>query len=215
MSLQHKKELVMTDVRLIQYPVTRAEQLILLFHGVGGSPDDLIAIGQRLAAKWPQAAIVSIPGRQHSDFGRGYQWFSVSGVTEDNRAERIADAMPDFIDTVRTWQHKTGVTAQATILVGFSQGAIMALASTQQAEVLSNRVVSLSGRFAHLPNTAPQETTLHFIHGKNDNVIQCEHAVRAADTWRTLGGNVTADIIPGLGHGVSEEVVDLIIERLQ
>lgn len=205
----------MTNARIIQLPNTRPEQLILLFHGVGGAPDDLVPVGQRLAATFPNAAIVSIPSRHPSDFGRGYQWFSVSGITEDNRAQRIADAMPDFIETVRAWQRRTDVTPHATMLLGFSQGAIMALESTQQALPLSARVVSLSGRFAHLPQTAPDKTTLHFIHGKSDNVIHYGHAVEAAEKLISLGGDVTADIIPQLGHGISEEVANLVVERLQ
>ena len=37
------------------------------------------------------------------------QWFSVQGVTEQNRAERIAQATPSFIDRVQQWQRSTGV----------------------------------------------------------------------------------------------------------
>jgi phospholipase/carboxylesterase len=205
----------MSDAIVLQLPATQAEQLILMFHGVGGSPDDLAGVGQRLATTFPNAAIISIPGRHHSDFGRGYQWFSVSGVTEENRAARIAEAMPSFTETVREWQKITGVTAHATVLLGFSQGAIMALESTREEQALSARVVSLSGRFAHLPDSAPERTTIHFIHGKSDQVIHYGHAVHAAEKLIALGGDVTADIIPQLGHGVSEEVVDLIVERLQ
>ncbi len=205
----------MPNTRIIQLPTTRPKQLFLLFHGVGGTPADLVSLGQRLAAGFANAAIISIAGRHNSDFGHGYQWFSVSGITEDNRAQRIAQAMPEFIDTIRTLQRRTDVTPQATTLLGFSQGAIMALESTQQAVPVSSRVVSLSGRFAHLPQIAPAGTTLHFIHGKSDNVIHYDHAVHAAETLLTLGATLTTDIIAGLGHGISEEVEALVVRRLQ
>lgn len=51
--------------------------------------------------------------------------------------------MPRFQETVQAWQHKFGVPPERTILLGFSQGANMALAATQEDEMLAGRVVSL------------------------------------------------------------------------
>lgn len=204
----------MSNEHIIQLPDS-TKQLLLLFHGVGGVPADMVALGQHLAAAFPEAAIISISGRHSSDFGRGYQWFSVSGITEHNRGERITDAMPDFVQTVHTWQHRTNVTPQDTTLLGFSQGAIMALESSQLDVPLSAHVVSLSGRFAHLPQHAPSTMSWHFIHGKADNVIDYRHAVDAAHTLSELGGHVTTDIIDQLGHGVTTEVADNVVKRLQ
>ncbi len=48
-------------------------------------------------------------------------------TTEENRAARIADVMPQFVAVVRHWQRLSGVGYAGTALVGFSQGAIMAL----------------------------------------------------------------------------------------
>jgi phospholipase/carboxylesterase len=39
----------------------------------------------------------------------GRQWFSVQGVTEENRQQRIDAIMPTFIETVRYWQEQSGV----------------------------------------------------------------------------------------------------------
>lgn len=205
----------MSDPLILQMPAAPAQQLVLLFHGVGAGPADMAPIGQRLAAEFPQAAVVSVPGRQRSEFGAGHQWFSVAGITEENRAERIAAAMPEFVATVRAWQQRTGVPVPATALVGFSQGAIMALESTQLDAPLSGRVVALSGRFAGEPQAAPPQTTLHFVHGKSDPVIHYGHTVRAAERLVALGADVTADVIPFLAHQVSDEVLELVVERLK
>ncbi len=77
---------------------------------------------------------------------------------------------------MRAWQQRTGATEAQTALIGFSQGAIMALASTQEDSArnghhLAGRIVSIAGRFAAPPEHAPAQTTLHFIHGKSDPVI--------------------------------------------
>ena len=121
---------------IIQRPdaAGRAE-LLLLFHGVGSSPEDLQPLGQALAARWPGAWVVSVRSPHPSDVGRGWQWFSVQGVTEANRPERVAAAMPVFFETIGAWQRHTGAGPDRTTLLGFSQGAIMALESTQQRAV--------------------------------------------------------------------------------
>lgn len=199
----------------VQMPASAPRQLFLLFHGVGGAPQNLVPLGQRLALEFPQAAVVCVAGPEASDLGAGFQWFSVQGISEDNRAQRIADTMPRFVATVRGWQQRTGLTHAETALVGFSQGSIMALESTQLGESLAGRVVALSGRFAQLPEQAPATTTLHFIHGKNDEVVPYGHTVAAAERLVRLGGDITADVIPFLGHTVNEEVVELLVERLK
>ena len=204
----------MTDI-VIQQPSGTPQQLFLLHHGVGATPQGLVPLGQRLAAEFPQAWVVSVQGPQASDLGQGFQWFSVVGITEENRVARVAQAMPDFVQAVQAWQARSGVAPEATALIGFSQGAIMALESTQQDAHLAGRVVSLSGRFAQLPRAPHAHTTLHFLHGKNDKVMHYGYTVSAAEHLISLGADVTADVIPFLGHEVSAEVVDTLLERLQ
>ena len=70
-----------------------------------------------------------------------------------------------FIETVRYWQKQSGVGANATALIGFSQGAIMALESIKAEPGLASRVIAFNGRYASLPETASTATTIHLIHG--------------------------------------------------
>lgn len=203
----------MTDL-VIQQPTGTAKQLFLLHHGVGATPQGLVPLGERLAAEFPDALVVSVQGPYASDLGQGFQWFSVVGITEENRPERVAAALPGFVNTVQAWQARSGVGPEATALVGFSQGAIMALESTQQEVHLAGRVVALSGRFAQLPRAPHAHTTLHMVHGKADGVMHYGYTVTAAEHLVSLGADVTADVIPFLAHEVTPEVADLVIERL-
>ncbi|WP_296510218.1 esterase [Rhodoferax sp.] len=204
----------MTDI-VIQQPAGAAKQLFLLHHGVGATPQGLLPLGRRLAAEFPDALVVSVQGPQASDLGQGFQWFSVRDITEENRPGRVAEALPAFVQAVQAWQARAQVGPEATGLVGFSQGAIMALEATQQDSLLAGRVVGLSGRFAQLPRAPHAHTTLHMVHGKVDGVIHYGYTVTAAEHLVALGVDVTADVIPFLGHEVSEIAIDTVIERLQ
>ena len=203
----------MSDALILQAP-SQPDQLVLLFHGVGASPRDLAPVGARIAEAHPNAYVASIAAPDASDFGAGRQWFSVRGVTEENRPARVRETLPRFVATVQEWQKRAGVGRERTTLVGFSQGAIMALASSMAAQPPAARVVSLSGRFDALPERLPQGVRFHFIHGDADPVIAASYASAAAARLRQLGGNVSHDEIPGLAHGIDARALALLLERL-
>lgn len=203
---------------LLQRPVASdSAELMLLFHGVGSSAEDLVPLGRALAAKRPHTWVVSVCAPDLSESGRGWQWFSVQGVTEANRPERMAAAMPVFIQRIQAWQLEAGIGAEHTTLIGFSQGAIMALESTQLGGVASHadRVIAIAGRFAQPPRHAPQGTRVHLMHGEQDPVMPIGLAVDAERDLRYLGATTTLDRFVGLGHGVDDRVVEAIRRRLR
>lgn len=204
----------MNNALILQSP-NPARALFLLFHGVGATAHDLVPLARRLAREFPDAAVVSVPGPDLSDLGSGLQWFSVLGVTEENRPPRVAATLPRFLDTVRHWQQRTGVAAADTTLIGFSQGAIMSLQAAQAQPPVAARVVSLSGRYAELPQAAPAEVRIHFLHGDADPVIPAAQAERAARRLQELQAPVTLDLLPGLGHGIARQTEDLLVQRLR
>lgn len=200
---------------VIQQPTGTAEQLIVLFHGVGANAQNMVPLGQHLANEFANAHVVSVDGPLASDLGAGRQWFSGRGVTEENRVARVKAAMPDFQAAVRHWQGVSKVGVESTALVGFSQGAIMALESTQQPQALAGRVIAIAGRFAQPPRSAPPATKLHLIHGEQDPVIPPACSVDAARRLESLGAEVTTDLIPMLGHSIDARVLGHVIERMR
>jgi phospholipase/carboxylesterase len=187
-----------------------AKELVLLLHGVGASARDLVPLARLVAERQTHAMVVSVDAPAASDFGSGRQWFSVQGISEASRPGRIAKAMPQFQKTVEGWQSEAGVAARGTTLIGFSQGAIMALESTQVDPALASRIVSLSGRFATAVRRVPGGVAIHLIHGGQDGVVGTEYSVQAASQLRQLGAQVTLDVVPGLGHGIDKRVTALV-----
>ena len=205
----------MYDALVIQQPDERGGELVLLFHGVGATAADLVPLGRIVADAVPRAMVVSVNAPHPSSLGRGREWFSVVGVTEQNRPSRVAEALSAFADTVAHWQREAGAAPARTTLIGFSQGAIMSLEAARQEPVLAGRIVSLSGRFATVPHSMPASIVFHFIHGTQDPVISVQHAVDAAHELGRLGTLVTLDVVPGLGHGVDARVASILVERLK
>lgn len=203
------------DHFVVQSPSAPAKQLLLLFHGVGDNPVAMGEIGSWFAPVFPDALVVSIGGPSASGPAQGREWFSVAGVTEENRQGRIDEVMPTFTGVVRYWQQHSGVPAGATALIGFSQGAMMALEGVKAQGDLASRVVAFSGRFAELPKQISTSVTLHLIHGDEDKVINVKHAFDASETLERIGGDVTLDVLDGLGHAIDERCIQLALDRLR
>lgn len=212
---------------ILQQPAGPAQQLVMLFHGWGSTAASMRPLGERLAGAFPNAVVVAINAPDLagglSSGATGYQWFSVQGVTEENRQARVDAAMPAFVACIEEWQEKTGVLPEATALLGMSQGAIMALEASKlaapiqheaQSRLLFGRMVSLCGRFASLPTAANEQVTIHLLHGKDDAVIPYSHTINAAHLVRDLGGDVTAQVLPFVGHEIHPEFIELAISKL-
>ena len=194
----------------------RAEQLMLLLHGWGAQAADMAPLARQLRLAFPQAAMLAPDGFEPADHGGpGRQWFSLDGITEDTRPARVAAVLPRLSAWVKAAQRATGTDPAATALVGFSQGAILALELAQAEDGLAGRVLSFSGRYARLPTVAPRHTTLHFFHGSGDVVIPAAQAQLAIERLAELQGDATIDIAEGLGHALPPALVATAIGRLQ
>ncbi|MGK9171958.1 esterase [Yokenella regensburgei] len=202
------------DHLIVQKPDNAAKQLLLFFHGVGDNPVNMGSVARLFAPLFPEALIVSVGGSEASG-PTGRQWFSVQGVTEENRQARIDAIMPVFVDTVRYWQQQSGVGAQATALVGFSQGSIMSLESLKAQPDLASRVIAFNGRYASLPTAVSPAATIHLIHGGEDRVIDLAHAVAAQEALVQAGGDVTLDIVEDLGHAIDDRSLQLALDHLR
>lgn len=203
------------DHFVVQSPSAPAKQLLLLFHGVGDNPVSMGQIGSWFAPHFPDALIVSIGGVEPAGPAPGRQWFSVQGVTEENRQARVDAAVPAFVEIVRHWQKESGVGPHATALIGFSQGAIMSLESVKATADLASRVIAFNGRYATLPVTATTATTVHLIHGGEDRVIDLAHAVAAQEALIEAGGDVTLDIVDELGHAIDDRSMAHALDHLR
>lgn len=202
-------------------PPSAARQLIILLHGVGSLPAAMLGMAESFRSVWPQAAIAIPPGSQPFDGADPdqahphHQWFSIQGVSESNRFERVSASMPAFISTIRSIQETTLVPPADTVLAGFSQGAIMALEAIKVEDGLAGRVLAFSGRYARLPETAPKWTSISLYHGDLDEVIAVDHAKDAFEHLHELGADVTLDIAHGSGHEAHPALVAQAVERLQ
>ena len=195
---------------------TPAQQLFVLLHGLGATASDLLPLAQHIRAVFPNAAILLPQGIFPFDGGGNCrQWYSNREVTDENRPVRVAETMPYLHALVVQAQERCSVRPEATVLAGFSQGAIMALEFSSVHDGGVGRVMAFSGRYARLPQQAPRLTTLHILHGEDDQVIPASHAHAAEERLKEIDGDVTLDVVASVGHQIHDELARRAIHRLQ
>ncbi len=188
--------------------------LIVLLHGVGGTPADMAPLAALIAAHDPHVRVAAPPAAVPYDRGgAGHQWFSVDGITEENRPGRIDAALPAFVATIEALQRAHGVGPGATVLAGFSQGAIMALAACK-GRYLARHVVGIAGRFAPLPDAWERRTAVSLVHGRMDRTMPVQHSERAFERLAALGADVRLDVVPRAVHQLAPPLLDRVREAL-
>ncbi|WP_448188771.1 alpha/beta hydrolase [Azospirillum sp. sgz301742] len=183
-----------------------AKRLVVFLHGVGSDGADLAPLARMWQSALPDAAMAVPDGPLPFDLGPvGRQWFSVDGVTPANRAHRVADAVPAFDRVLAGELAWAGVGPEALILVGFSQGSIMALDAVATGRWQPSAVVAYAGRLARRPPEGiVAGTRVLLAHGAADPVIPVEEMEIAAQALRQAGFTVETRVEPGVGHTITQ-----------
>jgi phospholipase/carboxylesterase len=188
-------------------------RLAIFLHGVGATPESLGPVANFLFDG--DTACVLLGGPDLFDGGIGRQWFSVAGVTTENRPARVAAALPGVTNRISAIISAEGVGAHNVTIAGFSQGAIMTLALAASGYVF-RQALSLSGLLAStVAPASPFSPAILLSHGTDDSVIPVGDSETAARTFSALGFNVEFDPVLRLGHQTSPTQLSNIRERLQ
>lgn len=189
-----------------------APDLVILLHGVRAFGADVARLGEAWRDLLPATAFAAPDAPFPFDGGApGRQWFSVTGVTAENRAARIAAARPAFDAVIEGIMDAHGLTGhpERVALVGYSQGAIMALDALATGRWPVAGVVALSGRLAlDGPLTPPAATKLLIVHGTEDTVVPCIESQSACARLEQVGFRPEMHLLPGIGHWISTEAVE-------
>lgn len=199
-----------TPTLTLPAPSGATEYLVVLLHGVGADAASFLTVGRALASALPHGEVVVPDGFQAFDGApSGRQWFSIRGVTEQNRALRVRQAAGEVSAWIDAALAARGLPADRVVLVGFSQGAIVANWLALHRRPAPMAVVSLSGRLADdgpAPGD-PAPAPVLLVHGARDGVVPVASADEAARGFQARGARVRVRVFPGLGHNVDDEVI--------
>lgn len=176
--------------------------LLVLLHGYGADEHDLFglapflpegvavaSVAAPLAPPWP------MPGRS---------WYAIDGLNG-----RDPDAVTIAARAFLRWLDVAAGDAPTVALLGFSQGAAVALQALRLDPARFGAVVALSGYAS--PGDLPEDEALRearprvfWGRGTNDDVIPAQLIAHTAQ-WLPDHSELTGRVYPGLTHSISED----------
>jgi phospholipase/carboxylesterase len=190
-------------------PEHPARHLFVFLHASGADARSMIPTAFKDQGRVPSAALVVPSGfSSYGKDGTRQQWFSTSGLNDENRMSRIDAILPRVEQLVRREQTNHRVPSERTVLIGYSQGGTVALEAVKAMPELAGAVVAYSSRFAKLPQAGTHmHSRIHLVHGGYDSVVSRVYAERAERVLAGLHVPVTLDIIEDLGHALTHEAI--------
>jgi Predicted esterase len=183
-------------------------QLVVLLHGYGADGNNLIPLGEIWQESLPQAVFVA-PNAPTPCEGMpfGYQWCSMQDWTIEILKDRLFEAAPLISKYIKNLMaHYAIADATQVALVGFSQGAMMALYQAVYGLEQCAGVVGFSGGFVADTRLKPKGLPKALlIHGEQDDVVASQMSIRASQELQTLGASVDLMLEPDLTHEISPE----------
>ncbi|MBA4790346.1 MAG: dienelactone hydrolase family protein [Rhizobiales bacterium] len=182
-----------------------ADSLVVLLHGYGADGRDLLDLADAFGDLLPGAAFAAPHAPEPcAQAPVGRQWFALDDLDPRRLAMGVDSAVPALVRVLEDERARWGVAPDRVALVGFSQGAMMALGAMLRLPAPPAAVVALSGLWAGpRPQTPPAALPpVCLIHGMEDEVVPAGALLASAVGLSEAGIPVEWHLCPGLGHGI-------------
>ena len=193
-------------------PLESARAAMLLLHGRGARAEDILTLADQLnqpgfAYLAPQAeGNTWYPNRFLVPMEENEPWLSSALALVDNSLAQILHAR---------------IPAERILLLGFSQGACLALEFTARHAQRYGGIAGLSGALIG-PDDTPRDypgslagTPVFLGCSDVDFHVPKERVDQTADVFRKLGGVVTKRLYPNMDHSVNQDEIDFVRGMMQ
>ena len=192
--------------------VARADAAVVMIHGRGASAEGMLD----LAAEFAVPGIAYVAPQAATSTWYPYSFLAPLAQNEPALSDALATVGRLVADVVAQ-----GVPHERIVLLGFSQGACLALEYAARNARRSGGVVALSGGLIG-PDGTPRDyassldgTPVFLGCSDVDTHIPLNRVHESADVLGRLGGNVTKRIYPGMGHTIVADEVAHVQQLLR
>ena len=186
---------------------------VVFLHGYGANGADLLGLADPLAEHLPDTLFVA-PDAPEACAGApmGFQWFPIpwiDGSSEEESMRGMMAAVDDLNAFLDAFMVDEDLLPEQVVLLGFSQGTMMALHVAPRREDPVAGIVAFSGRLLS-PDTFSDEVVSRMpvllVHGDEDDVVPPQSLPQAAEALQEAGfRDVFAHVMKGTGHGIAPD----------
>jgi phospholipase/carboxylesterase len=212
----------MRELRFDRKPALsgKTKSMVVFLHGYGANGADLLGLADPLAPHLPDTVFLAPDAPESAQGGYGLQWFPIpwiDGSSEEAARQGLQRAMDDLNQFLDERLAEAGLTDNALCLLGFSQGAMMAMhVAPRRVERLAG-VVAISGRLLEPERIA--ETTMRppvlLIHGDADQVVPFESMTHAGEVLTGNDFETFGHVMRGTGHGIAPDGLSVALAFLR
>lgn len=193
-------------------PLERAAAAMLMLHGRGAGAEDILSLAadvnqQGFAFLAPQAA--------------GNTWYPDRFLAPLKQNEPWLSSALQVVQDVHSLILQADIPPERVMLLGFSQGACLALEFAARNARRYGGIVGLSGGLIG-PDDLPRPvsgsldgTSVFLGCSDSDFHIPAYRVDQAADFMEQLGGKVTKRFYPGIGHTINQDEIDIVRQMMQ
>ena len=187
-----------------------AKNMVIFLHGYGSNKDDLISIGREWGESLPDTVFLSPNAPQKCEmmmWGEAYEWFplrsvDVKQIEEEKLFENAFVSLNNYIDAkLAEW----GISEENLAVVGFSQGAMMAMYTMPRRNNKCAGIIAYSGLLIGekgLSSDDVKKFPMLVMHGADDDVVPPANLSSVCDGFTKAGFDIESIMRPNLGHGI-------------
>lgn len=198
----------MHDYRLLEkgMPLVQASKAIILLHGRGGSAEDII----RLADEFTDETFYVVAPQATNNSWYPYSFLAPAKLNKPWLTS-ATEVVKKVIDEAATF-----VGYENVFIMGFSQGACLALETTCRYAAKYAGIVAFSGGL--IGETVNQqnyqgffqETKVFIGNSDNDPHIPLERSEESRRIMESRGASVTLKIYPGMQHTIIRDEINMV-----
>ncbi|MGX9855677.1 alpha/beta hydrolase [Limimaricola variabilis] len=192
---------------------------VIFLHGYGANGADLLGLAEPLAEHMPDTLFLA-PDAPEACIGApmGFQWFPIPWIDGSSEEEsrqglqRAAEDLNAFLDGVMVDED---LLPEQVMVVGFSQGTMMALHVLPRREDPIAGLVAFSGRLLEpelLADEVQNRLPILLVHGDMDEVVPPQSLPEAAQALQEAGWtDLYAHVMKGTAHGIAPDGLEVAL----
>ena len=211
-----KKEFISSNIKLttpleLSLDKEKPDKAFIVLHGWGANQHDLVPFVRNLNLKNYYSFFPNAPFDVPGTAGTGKGWFSFP--INDESENELAQSKVQLLAHINEVE-KRGFSLTNIVIMGFSQGAAMALEILLSKRKRKGAVISLSGFLIdgsnfHTLNDAIKQTPIFLAHGQHDTILPLKRAKLSAKALKNAGLKITWREYPMAHEIIADEVEDI------
>lgn len=186
---------------------------VIFLHGYGANGADLMGLAETLAPHLPDTLFLAPDAPERCEgTPYGLQWFPIpwiDGSSEEMARDGLMRAAQDLDAFLTGVMVEEDLLPEQVMILGFSQGSMMALHVAPRRDEALAGVVAFSGRLLEpeaLAEKVQSRPPVLLIHGDRDEVVPVQAMPQAAEALQEAGWTeVFAHVMKGTGHGIAPD----------